>query len=968
MVGILTVLMALVIGYLFNVRRRLSLLEQQIADGAFSLPIDEPNWAVSEPVEAHEPAEEATQTESGPEPTVAAPMILYAERRPEEVSEPVQFEAEPDEPPEEAIAEEPRQKFGFEELFGRRLPIWAGGITLAIAGVLIVKLSIEAGLLSPTVRVISGALFGLALIGGAELALRNQDRVGDERVRQSLSGAGLASLYATILIAANLYQLISPGLAMVGVALVTGFAMFLALRFGAPSALLGLVGGLAAPAMVGSPEPNVPLLSVYLALAVGGLTALSRSQRWAWLGVTALLGGFGWGLALLVGGALDTPGTISLGMYIILLGVALPALGLAGERRDQVQLIAGVLAAAQMAALVATGGFSMLNWGLFGLIAAAMGWLSTREDSLKLLPPIALTVALLLLASWSDPNVTQFILVAIGLALIQGFLPLRRLWTDRGGLLDAAQLAAILLGGWVIAMRHFYVEGEPSEQMLGFVALALAAGIAVIASLGWRTAERREDARFAILATSAAILLAASIGLLAPTFLVGPGIAAVGLALLHVGQLAEDRRLEPIAWIFAGSGLLTAIVGSFFPESDPQEVARWGLLAVTIGLFAWRARIEAGRMTAQFLVPVLLFAAIGTLTADRFVALIPPLLLVAAAAAARALPGGRLMPAMIGSVLMTLIGSLELLGLWVQSGVISIAGQPMLLNMVPQLEQVAIKLAAPAVLGGIALRLSWLRLSDLERRIGSMLVAVLGVIALHCLYKHLFAIRSVERFVAVGLGERLVWEFLLAGAAAAALWGKRDVLGYALAGAAALHFIFYSLLIHNPLWSAQHVGVWPFLNLLLPLYGLGLVLLHIGARSPIGEVAGVERLIDGTRMILIGLFALSTLRQLFHGSLLVEPGLGQAEDIGRSLVAIGLAIGFLLWGIKRGNRDWRIASLVLMLGAVGKVFLMDAAGLEGITRIGSFVALGFSLIGIGWLYSRHLSGDAPQLANAGSSR
>ena len=53
-----------------------------------------------------------------------------------------------------------------------------------------------------------------------------------------------------------------------------------------------------------------------------------------------------------------------------------------------------------MAALVATGGFSMLNWGLFGLIAAAMGWLSTREDSLKLLPPIALTVALLLLASW----------------------------------------------------------------------------------------------------------------------------------------------------------------------------------------------------------------------------------------------------------------------------------------------------------------------------------------------------------------------------------------------------------------------------------------------------------------------------------------------------------------------------------------------------------------------------------------
>jgi len=43
-----------------------------------------------------------------------------------------------------------------------------------------------------------------------------------------------------------------------------------------------------------------------------------------------------------------------------------------------------------------------------------------------------------------------------------------------------------------------------------------------------------------------------------------------------------------------------------------------------------------------------------------------------------------------------------------------------------------------------------------------------------------------------------------------------------------------------------------------------------------------------------------------------------------------------------------------MLAAAGKVFLFDASGLEGLLRIGSFVALGFSLIGIGWLYSRYL--------------
>jgi uncharacterized membrane protein len=111
------------------------------------------------------------------------------------------------------------------------------------------------------------------------------------------------------------------------------------------------------------------------------------------------------------------------------------------------------------------------------------------------------------------------------------------------------------------------------------------------------------------------------------------------------------------------------------------------------------------------------------------------------------------------------------------------------------------------------------------------------------------------------------------------------------------------------------------------------------------------------QMALVVLFAFSELRQLFHGTLLSAPGLPVGEDILRSILAIALAIGFLLWGIARQQRDWRIASLALMLGAVGKVFLFDASGLAGVTRIASFVALGLSLIGIGWLYSRHLGSD-----------
>jgi uncharacterized membrane protein len=73
--------------------------------------------------------------------------------------------------------------------------------------------------------------------------------------------------------------------------------------------------------------------------------------------------------------------------------------------------------------------------------------------------------------------------------------------------------------------------------------------------------------------------------------------------------------------------------------------------------------------------------------------------------------------------------------------------------------------------------------------------------------------------------------------------------------------------------------------------------------------------------------------------------------------SIALAIGYLVWGIRSGQRAWRIGSLLLMLVAVAKVFLLDASGLEGLLRIVSFLALGFSLIGIGWLYSRYLKPD-----------
>ena len=70
-------------------------------------------------------------------------------------------------PPLPAAVAEP-VPVGWEQRLGARAFLWIGAITLALAAVFLVRYSIEEGYLSPEVRVILAALFGFALIGGAE--------------------------------------------------------------------------------------------------------------------------------------------------------------------------------------------------------------------------------------------------------------------------------------------------------------------------------------------------------------------------------------------------------------------------------------------------------------------------------------------------------------------------------------------------------------------------------------------------------------------------------------------------------------------------------------------------------------------------------------------------------------------------------------------------------------------------------
>jgi len=930
MIFLLTMILALAIGYLWTevhaLRQRIETLELTRYWSSESMPLAEtageaPPERLYEPVPVAQPVPDIVP-EPVPHPEPASPWLLEHE-------DPVVDQA---------------RSLGFEDIFGRRLPIWAGGVTLAVAGFLIVKYSIEAGLLSPATRVILGMLFGTFLIGGAEAAMRAQDAVRDIRVRQALCGAGIATWFAAILVAVDLYHLVAPMIAFVGMAGVTAVAALLSLRFGAPSAVLGLIGGLAAPALIGSNEPNIPLLSLYLALTVGGLSVVASRERWWWLGAAALTGGFGWGLLLILNGLIGLSQTLSVGLFTLALAAGFPLL-LTGGRPTIVRLIAGVAGCAQMAALVALGGFALLDWGLFGLLSIAALWLSRREAALAEVPALGLGVAILLAEAWPGPPAYALALVLTGIALIHAAPAALRVWTPVTRLIDAPMVAAVALAIAILPALHFPHLPPLLRAWPALAGVALAAGVA---GWGWFDPTRCTGGRFAILAgaAAAALALADAFGLAAWT--IAPAIALLAFGLQLLGIKAANRMLEYIACGFGLASLLFLLsmpheasrwIGSLDP-ADWIAFVRWSVPAAAAVGFAWCAPMLVARI-AQALAALLFYSACAQVIPGDWLSVMPSLLLVALAATGLA----SLRPAAGAAAALAIGWALFPLISWLVDGMAALAGETSLawfVGFAPAIRQ----LALPALALGVAA--NRLPMPHPLRVATSIAAALVGLVAVHIAYRHLIPIKTEFDFIARGMMERTIWEIGLALAATGAWAIHRPRTALLLGGIALAHFGWFTMLLHDPLWRDQDVGPW-----LVPAYAAAFALVWASG-WPLPQA---QRVRDGAMMALIVMFAFSALRQIAHGTMPLWQGVDGREDIGRSVLAIALGVGFLRYGIAAAARDWRIVSLGLMLVAVGKVFLFDASGLDGLLRIGAFAALGSSLIGIGWLYSRYLPDD-----------
>ena len=852
-----------------------------------------------------------------------------------------------------------RFSFDFEDIFGRKLAIWAGGVTLAVAGVFLVLYSIEQGLVTPGLRVAMAFLFGFGLIAAAEAAYRFRERVADPRVAQALAGAGLATLYAGFYLAGTQYGLIGQTVAFLGLAAVTAGAIGLSFRFGLPSAVLGLVGGFAAPALVGGESANLPLLVLYLALVTAGLTVSGRRQRRPWMGLAALVGGLGWGALLLLSGDLGGGDILALGLYLVLLGAVIPAIAASTAFERYLRLGSAAVASLQLALLVEQGGYAPLTWALYLLLGAVLAGYGWCKPELREGSALAAAIALLLALRWDAPDPQLFVSVGAGILLVFAAVPLALQWRGAARRIDRLQLALVPLALALVAYIQFGdFDSDPLEPWLALAALVCA----LFPSAGaWAAREIDRSGEFAALVASASLLV----------FLTGllltPGWAAPLMALPALAApfaLARKNDSRPLAIVcFAGAAIALFVlaitphfigeVGRAFGNDGDANMLhaclRWIAAALPWAAIGWQARSGPIRWPAQALAAALVYGMAAQI--------VPPMALtLTAAAGAIALNWTvkRTDGAVIAWLVIALAWALAPLGEWAMACISSLAADPVFVTDLPSPREIALYLA-PLAIALIAVRLPIVR-AELPRLDTRWLAVPLVLIAAHVAFKQIFAIETVTTFIAQGLAERTLWEAALLGFGWIALSqsGSRTWLapvGQALAGAALAHFILFTAILHNPLFVPQALGPTPIANLAGAAYGVAIAtaLLLRPAEHRWWRAAA-----DVLVMALSALAALTLLRQGFAGSIPAGIEMTQTEDLLRSLLGIVLALFFLFVGSRRNERSWRIGSLVLMLIALIKVFIFDAAGLEGLLRIASFTALGASLIGIGWLYSRLL--------------
>ena len=826
--------------------------QPQYVAPTYQTAISEPKQAVSEEVSAKEIAPEIEE------------FIAYSDTK---------------------LSEKKKERVSFEQQFGARLPVWIGGVALALAGFFMVKYSIETGLLSPTVRVVLGMIFGVGLLYAANWVRGKESFANGTRIAQALSGAGIADVYVCIFAATSLYDLIPAFVGFSGMAAVTATAVILSLRHGMPIALLGLVGGFLTPAMVGSNDPQAPILFIYLYFVLTGLMVVIRKQCWWLMAIPTVLGAFLWVCLWLFGNNFTPSDSIYLGLFLMAVSATVVATSKqhydeeSADITDLFKVTSALNYLTLGGALLLTGviaahaGFGFMEWGLFGLLSlGGIGLAFFNQKLYGLVPWVSMAVNAVMLVAWNTPDTNAFALTI-------------------------STFGALYIGsGYLLQSR--------SERPLIWTGLTAAASIGYYL-LGYY------ELRYTDLVASIPMFW----GLLALVF---AGLGTVALQKIIQDVPADHPQKQHLMAIYAGAG--TAFLSTALTIELPREFLSVAFAAQLFAMTWINLRVDVKAL--RYIVGVLA-CVFGFL-------LIPQILLL---------------------VQLTAYSLVE--------------AQLALQQGIPIVNWPTFQLGLPAlffVAGSYLLRLQ--KDDRLVRSLEIAAVALIGVMGYY-LTRHAFHVDENVLFVKAGFVERGVITNILFVYGLACLWIGRNYLreavtlsGLVLCGVAVFRIGYFDFIAYNPLWSSQTVGELPILNALLLTYGLP-ILWTWKATQELPHAGKAQWNKYGYGFVLLLAFTLLSLnvRQLFHGTYLNGHETTNAEIYTYSVVWLLFGIALLFFGTLKKDKMVRVASLVIMILTVGKVFLYDASELEGLFRVFSFFGLGLSLLGLSWFYTRFVFGN-----------
>jgi hypothetical protein len=351
-----------------------------------------------------------------------------------------------------------------------------------IAAILLAKLAIDRGALTPEVRLALMLWAGLGGLVWAELSLRK----GYAATANAVSGAGVAILYIAFYSGHALYHLMPLSLTFVLMALVTVVAGLLAVRYDALfTALLGLLGGFATPVALSTGVDRPLGLFSYVLLLSLGLIGVALRQRWHGLVLTALAGTFlielGWFLKFMAPEKL----IVGLGAFFVL-GIVYLLVPLATEAAGvalSLSAVAGGLVPFLFVIVLAGSSRYLGEWpllfGYIGLLDAALIATALYRSRTGMLLGAAAATGLTI-AVWSAQGLQARepwgpTLAAIALVVLMNAAPRLAAWLrprvalESGAVLEGAGLLATMgLGifGFVLAAR----AGEPPWPFLTLLA------------------------------------------------------------------------------------------------------------------------------------------------------------------------------------------------------------------------------------------------------------------------------------------------------------------------------------------------------------------------------------------------------------------------------------------------------------------------------------------------------------------